>query len=350
MSFKPTTVADLGAFTQIIDARSPSEYAADHVPGAINCPVLDDEERRIVGTVYKQQGAFEARRIGGAMVARHLAEHLSQRFADKPRGWRPAVYCWRGGMRSGAMVQLLRQVGWDAQQLRGGYKAFRHHVIERLAWTAPQLRLRVLCGATGSGKTRLLQALEAAGAQVLDLEALACHKGSMLGSVPGLPQPSQKAFETALATRLGALDLSRPVFVEAESRRIGQLSLPDPMLTALRGGDCVVIDAPLPARVDFLLQDYDYLRENGEAFAQQLAQLQSTTGLHSRETLARWQAWARAGDWRPLVEALMREHYDPLYVRSQQGHYLRLSEARRLPLERLDEDGLRCAARLLIES
>ena len=137
MAHRPITVDDIPRFTTIIDARSPSEFALDHIPGSVNCPVLDDEERRIVGTTYKQQGAFEARRIGAAMVAANLARHLRERFADMPRQWAPLVYCWRGGLRSSSMVTWLRLVGWDAQQLAGGYKSWRRHVIEALEQLSP---------------------------------------------------------------------------------------------------------------------------------------------------------------------------------------------------------------------
>ena len=208
----PVRVADRHAFHTLIDARSPAEYALDHIPGAINCPVLDDDERRIVGTIYKQQGAFEARRVGGAMVAANLARHLRTQFADQPASWKPLIYCWRGGMRSGSMVTWLRLVGWDAQQLAGGYKSWRRHVIDRLAELAPQLPLRVICGPTGSAKTRVLQALAARGAQVLDLEACARHRGSVLGAWPGVAQPSQTAFETALLQEI-AVPVACPTMV-----------------------------------------------------------------------------------------------------------------------------------------
>jgi len=240
---RPTRPADRHGFDAIIDARSPAEFAEDHIPGAINCPVLDDAERATVGTLYAQQGAFEARRVGGAMVAANLARHLRQQFADKPQGWRPLIYCWRGGMRSGSMVQWLRLVGWDAQQLAGGYKAFRRHVIEQIAALVPRLDLRVLVGATGSAKTRVLQALASQGAQVLDLEHCARHKGSLLGAMPGVEQPSQKNFETQIATALEGFDLSRPVYVEGESARIGRLSLPVPLVQRLRAGACLEIQA-----------------------------------------------------------------------------------------------------------
>ncbi len=239
----PVRVQDRHAFDTLIDARSPAEFALDHLPGAINCPVLDDEERRIVGTLYKQQGAFEARRVGGAMVAANLARHLREQFADKPAAWKPLVYCWRGGMRSGSMVTWLRMVGWDAQQLAGGYKSWRRHVIDRIDALAPQLLLRVLCGPTGSAKTRVLQALAARGAQVLDLEAYARHRGSVLGAWPGVAQPSQTAFETLLAQALEPLDVQRPIFVEAESSRIGRVAVPQALVKRLRASPCIEIQA-----------------------------------------------------------------------------------------------------------
>lgn len=316
---RPIRPADRHTFDALIDARSPAEFAEDHIPGAINCPVLDDAERAIVGTIYVQQGAFEARRVGGAMVAANLARHLREQFADQPQGWRPLVYCWRGGMRSGSMVQWLRLVGWDAQQLAGGYKAFRRHVMDQIAALVPQLDLRVLVGATGSAKTRVLQALAAEGAQVLDLEHCARHKGSLLGSLPGVPQPSQKNFETQIATALEALDLSRPVYVEGESARIGRLSVPVPLVQRLRAGACMEIAATPEERLSYLLRDYAYLGDDPEALAQRLGAL---VELHGKETVQRWQAWARAGALAPLFEELMRLHYDPHYGRSQARNFV----------------------------
>ena len=342
---RPVTVDQIDLFDTIIDARSPSEYALDHLPGAINCPSLDDDERRIVGTIYKQQGAFEARRIGGAMVAANLARHLRERFADRPANWRPLIYCWRGGLRSGSMVQWFRLVGWDAQQLAGGYKRFRHHVIAEIERLAPQLPLRVLCGPTGSAKTALLHALADEGAQVLDLEGLAGHKGSVLGRVPGVAQPSQKRFETLLATRLAGFDLARPVFVEAESRRIGHVALPTPLLERLRASPCVEIVASPAVRLDYLLRDYAYLGDEPEALAQTLGALRE---LQSKETIARWQDWARAGALAPLFAELMARHYDPLYARSQNSNYLRLQEAERVEVASLAPDALPGLARQVL--
>lgn len=342
MSHNPTTVADIPEFTVIIDVRSPAEYALDHLPGAINCPVLDDEERRIVGTTYVQVSAFEARKIGGAMVARNIARHLDEQFRDKPKDWRPLVYCWRGGMRSGSFVNWLRLVGWDAQQLKGGYKAWRVHVIEEIALRAPLLDLRVLCGPTGSAKTRVLQALAGLGEQVLDLEDLAAHRGSVLGGMPGRPQPSQKGFETQLAQRLAGFDLGRRVWIEAESRRIGRITVPEPLLQRLRASPIVEIAASAEARLAYLLRDYAWLGDDPEGLADKLASLRE---LLPKDVLAQWLAWARAGTLPELFEALMAQHYDPLYARSQGRQLAQLDEAQRLQCDDLSDAGIEALAR-----
>jgi tRNA 2-selenouridine synthase len=321
------TVAELARCETIIDARSPAEFALDHIPGAINCPVLDDDERRIVGTLYAQQGAFEARRVGGGMVAANLAKHLAGAFADKPAHWKPIVYCWRGGLRSGSMVQWMRLVGWDARQLGGGYKTFRRHVIATIEAIVPTLSFRVLCGPTGSAKTRVLHALAARGEQTLDLEACAAHKGSVLGGVPGIEQPSQKAFETRLAAVLGRLDPTREVYVEAESRKIGRIALSNALVDRLRSSPCVELVAPVDARLAYLLEDYAYLGDDREQLATQLASLHE---LQSKETIARWIEWARAGALSPLFHELMKLHYDPAYARSQRGNFSRLQAATRV--------------------
>ncbi|MGQ9725132.1 MAG: tRNA 2-selenouridine(34) synthase MnmH [Tepidimonas sp.] len=309
------TLDQIGAYDTLIDARSPAEFALDHLPGAINLPVLDDEQRRIVGTLYKQTGAFEARRIGGAWVARNIARHIEAAMQDKPASWRPLVYCWRGGQRSGAFALWLRQIGWAAAQLHGGYKGYRRWVVEQLKALPSALRWRVVGGPTGSGKTRLLQALMARGAQVLDLEALARHRGSILGAWPdGKPQPSQKAFDTALVDALRRLDPARPVWVEAESRKIGTVQLPEAMAVALQRAPRVQLEVPFAARLALVLQDYAWLGRDPEALAQRL---QALRGLQSNETLARWQTWARAGRLTELFAELMTHHYDPLYRRAQ---------------------------------
>ena len=341
----PTRVTDIPAFDTVIDARSPAEFALDHIPGAINCPVLDDDERRIVGTLYKQTGTFEARRVGGAMVAANLAKHLREHFHDRPANWRPLVYCWRGGLRSGSMVMWMRLVGWDAQQLAGGYKSYRHHVVERLATLCPQLDLRVICGATGSAKTRVLHALHARGAQVLDLEQAAAHKGSMLGHLPGVPQPSQKQFETRIVSVLDTIDPARPLYIEGESARIGRLALPLPLVQRLRAADCIEIDATAEARLAYLLRDYAYLGDDREALADVLARLKD---LHGKEVVQRWQQWARERALSPLFAELIERHYDPHYARSQARHFKHWAARRVVPAGELTEQGVGALAEALL--
>ncbi|MHB1358052.1 MAG: tRNA 2-selenouridine(34) synthase MnmH [Rhodocyclaceae bacterium] len=312
------TVAQLAEFDAILDARSPGEFAADHLPGATSCAVLSDEQRVRVGTLYKQVSAFEAKKIGAALVARNIADHIEQRFLDKPKSWRPLVYCWRGGKRSGAFVHILREIGWDAHRLDGGYKAWRRHVVAELAVLPQRFDFKVISGPTGSAKSRILEALARQGAQVLHLEDLAAHKGSVLGRLPDAAQPAQKMFESKLFAALSGFDASHPVFVEAESRRIGVLQLPDAVIAAIRAAPCLRVEARRPARADFLLRDYDYFVARPTWLIEQLGHLR---GLQSNETLARWTALVEAGEFRTLVEELLEQHYDPLYQRSQERNY-----------------------------
>jgi tRNA 2-selenouridine synthase len=335
------TVAQLYGFDAIIDTRSPAEFELDHVPGAINCPALDNEQRAEIGTLYKQVSPFVARRRGAALVAINIGRHLLERFQDKGPDWRPLIYCWRGGQRSGAFVTIFRQIGWDAHQLEGGYKAYRRDALAKLGTLPALFDLRVLSGPTGSAKSRLLERLAVRGEQVLDLEGLAAHKGSVLGGKPGQPQPPQKLFESRLLQTLSALDPSRPVFTEAESRRIGQITLPDALIERLRAAPCVRIDAPVPARTDFLIRDYDYLTQDPEAL---ITLLQRLAELRGRATIDNWAAMAREGRWTELVSALLEQHYDPLYRRSQQSNFERHDNAPVLVAEALDDAGLNALA------
>ncbi|TRZ90648.1 MAG: tRNA 2-selenouridine(34) synthase MnmH, partial [Rhodocyclaceae bacterium] len=330
-------VAQLAEFDTVIDARAPGEFAEDHLPGAISLPVLNDEERARVGTLYKRVSVFEAKKLGAALVAKNVARHIEEHMLDKPKSWRPLVYCWRGGQRSGAFAHILREIGWDAHRVQGGYKSWRQHVIEQLALLPPRVKFRVVTGATGSGKSRLLEALKAQGGQVLHLEELAAHKGSVLGNLPGQPQPAQKGFETQLLAMLSSFDLERPVFVEAESRKIGRLQLPDALLEAIRRAPGLRIEASLPARVEFLLRDYDYAVADPAWLMERLAQLK---GLQSKETLERWRSLIAARSFPALVEELLTLHYDPLYQRSQASNYNSFEAASRYAADRLDAAAL----------
>jgi len=344
---RAATVTDLTRFDEVIDVRSPGEFAEDRAPGAVNLPVLDDAERARVGTLYKQASAFEAKKIGAALVARNIARHLDTWFADKPKSYRPLVYCWRGGGRSGAMTHVLQRVGFGAVQLEGGYKAYRRHVVAELARLPATFNYRVVCGPTGSGKSRLLAALADEGAQVLDLEALAAHRGSLLGALPGAPQPSQKGFESAVWAMLTRFDPARPVFVESESKRIGSLSVPDDLIVAMRASPCVRIDAPPAARVALLTEDYAHFLADPDALNARLAHLSELRG---NQTVAAWQAMARAGAWPELVAALLEQHYDPAYRKSLAHNYASKESDVTLAPAALDCASLRTLARGLMMS
>nr|WP_315393396.1 tRNA 2-selenouridine(34) synthase MnmH [uncultured Duganella sp.] len=322
----------LDRFDAIIDARSPSEFALDHLPGAINAPVLDDEQRIRVGTMYKQINSFEAKKVGAALVAANIANHLERLWLDKPREWRPLVYCWRGGNRSGSMAHILAKIGWPVAQLDGGYKAFRAHVSAALE-VAPALRFQVVCGTTGSGKSRLLEVLHARGAQVLDLERLAAHRGSVLGNLPSQPQPSQKAFETRIWDTLRRFDAALPVFVESESKKVGNLRVPAALMDAMRAADCISLTLSRANRVRLLMEDYQHFLVSPASLNEQLEHL---TALHGRETIARWQAMSAAGEMAPLVEELLERHYDPAYLRSIDRNFARFGAARVLELADID--------------
>lgn len=307
-----------GEFDEIVDVRTPLEFAEDHIPGALNAPVLSNEERVIVGTMYKQVSPYEATRVGAAMVARNIAHHLDTTFADRPRNWRPLIYCWRGGKRSGSMTAWFNLIGWQARQLDGGYKAYRHAVCATLDTLPSRFRYIALVGHTGCGKTRLLQALSAAGAQALDLEALACHRGSLLGALPGIAQPSQKGFDSRLVEVLDRFDPARPVFVESESRKIGAVQLPVALMRGFHAGPWVRVDAARDERIAFLLDDYRHLFDAPDAFK---ARLERLIGLHSRDEVARWCNMIDAGARAELFGELIDRHYDPAYARSSQEHF-----------------------------
>src|SRR6266446_1156030 len=338
------TVAQLDAFDEVIDVRSPAEFALDHVPEAVSCPVLDDAERAQIGTLYKQVSPFDAKKIGAALVSKNIARHIDERFRGRGRSWRPLVYCWRGGQRSAAMAHVLREVGWKAATLEGGYRAYRREVLAQLEELPARFRFRVICGATGSGKSRLLEALAARGAQVLDLERLACHRGSLLGDLPGEPQPSQKMFDSLVWSALKRLDPARPVFVDAESKKIGQLQVPAQLLDRMREGECLRLEVPLPERVCFLIEEYRHFLEEPAALKEKL---QCLTSRYGRAVIGRWLAQTDSGAWDELVADLLAAHYDPSYLRATTQNYLHYDEGRRLPLDRIDEAGIGQVAKSL---
>ncbi len=328
------TVTQLTEFDEIIDVRSEAEFAEDHVPEALNCPVLDDSERARVGTIYKQVSAFEAKKIGAALVSANISRHIEARFLDRPRSWRPLLYCWRGGERSGAFAHVLAQIGWHVGRLEGGYKAYRRAVVADLSKLPRQFNWRVICGLTGTGKSRLLRALHAAGCQVLDLEALAAHRGSVLGDLPDAAQPPQKLFESRIWGALRGFDTARTVYVEAESRKVGDLRVPEALIESMWMSDCVVIEAPVAVRVALLKEEYGHFLDQPENL---IARLECLTPLHGHAVIERWRDLALARQWDELIADLLVKHYDPAYSRAISKHYPTLPRALRLDARSADE-------------
>ncbi len=341
------SLAHVGGFDEIIDARSPGEFMEDRIPGAINLPVLDDEERARVGTIYKQVSPFEAKRLGAGLVSRNIAQHLASHFADKPKQYRPLVYCWRGGTRSGSMTHVLRSIGWQAAQLEGGYKAYRTEVLVDLDRLPEPLRFIVVCGPTGVGKSRFLRALTELGAQVLDLEELAAHMGSVLGAYPERPQPSQKLFESLVWDRLRRFDPARPVFVESESKRIGNLHTPETLLRRMRASECLNLDASIPVRVALLKQEYAHFLADPRQLNEQLDRL---VQLRGGDTVARWKEQALSGKWDELVGELLEQHYDPAYRRSLTRNFMRSPDSPVLTLTSPDEAPIRKLAKAALDA
>ncbi|MDL2284261.1 tRNA 2-selenouridine(34) synthase MnmH [Oxalobacter sp. OttesenSCG-928-P03] len=337
--------ARLDQYDAIIDVRSPSEYAEDHIPGAINCPVLNDEERARVGTLYKQVNPFEAKKVGAALVAKNIASHIEQQFLDRPRQWKPLVYCWRGGNRSGAMTHILSKVGWHAEQLEGGYKKYRRQVIGAMEKAPAQYSFNVICGTTGSGKSRLLQVLASEGAQVLDLEQLAAHRGSVLGNMPSEPQPSQKCFESCLWETLRRCDPERPVFVESESKKVGRLRVPEALIDCMRTSPCTAVTLSRENRMRLLMEDYAHFVRDPLWLNERLSRL---TVLHGHDKIAHWHELALSGQMETLIDELLTEHYDPLYERSIHRNFVHAGDARTLELPGITQADFRAAAQQLM--
>ncbi len=321
MAITLTSLSDLAGlgFDDIIDVRAPAEWTEDHLPGAMNLPVLDDGERAEVGTIYKQVSPFTARKVGAALVAANAARHLQGPLADKPGGWRPLVYCWRGGQRSGSFATILAQVGWRVETIAGGYKAWRGLIVAALYDQPFPCRVVVLDGNTGSAKTEILKMLPGYGLQVLDLEGLARHRGSLFGAMPN-GQPSQKAFESGLAMAMAGLDPTRIVVVEAESSKVGNCRLPAGLWKAMLGAPRVAIAAPLAARAVYLARAYADVSDDPARLAGLIDLLRP---MHAAEVIERWQALATVGDFEALAADLMKAHYDPRYDK----HRARMAQA-----------------------
>ncbi len=351
MSLTLISAADLltrlHEFDTIIDARTEAEFDEDRLPGAVNWPTLNNEERIVVGTMYKQINQFEAKKRGAAMAARNIAAHIDREVIDKAKDWKPLAYCWRGGKRSGSLSLVLDQIGFKATLVEGGYKAFRAAVVADIPAQAARLHYRVVCGPTGSGKTRLLHALRAQGAQVLDLEGLANHRSSVLGAIPGVPQPSQKSFDTLVWDVLRLFDASRPVFVESESKKVGNVAIPTSLVERMRASPCINLNLPVDERIALLLEDYDFFVHNSAYFCKRLDALIEARG---KVVVENWKAQVLEGNMHPVVSELLSLHYDPGYLQSIQRNFQQYSHAIQLNMTDRSEASLRAAAQTLVSS
>lgn len=335
-------------YSEIIDVRSEGEFAEDRVPGAINLPVLNNEERGRVGTIYHQESAFEASKIGAALIAKNIARYLETHFANRDKSYRPIIYCWRGGQRSNSLARVLSEIGWPTLVVKGGYKAYRSYVRQQLDSLAAKIQFKILCGFTGTGKTAILRQLQRQGTPVLDLEGLANHRGSLLGqewATQPEPQPSQKYFESLLLQHLQQFTPQQTVWVESESNKIGQLHVPTPLWEQMKQAPCIEVRVPLTQRVQFLLRDYPHLGDHPDFLKGKLAELKSR---HGKQKLAQWCAWIDGDRPCNLIQDLLETHYDPAYERSMnKDYYPRLEE--RLFLPDLSPDSIESAARRLAE-
>jgi tRNA 2-selenouridine synthase len=337
----------LDSFDTLIDARTEAEHALDHVPGALNWPSLNNEERIVIGTMYKQVNPFEAKKRGAALVARNIAAHIEREVIDKPRDWKPLVYCWRGGNRSGALATVLGAIGFRVTLIEGGYKAWRAALVEDLPRQAQAHRYRVICGPTGSGKTRLLHALAQQGAQVLDLEDLASHRSSVLGHLPGQPQPSQKRFDSLIWASLRRFDPARVVYVESESKKVGNVRVPDALMDCMRASHCVDLQLSDTERVALLLEDYAYFVNDPALFCQRLEALVELKG---KATVAEWTRRVREGQTPAVVLDLLTQHYDPMYTQSIAKNFKQFPQALLLTLRDRSTSSMANAASELIGS
>jgi tRNA 2-selenouridine synthase len=335
-----------GGFSTIIDARSEGEYALDHLPHAVNWPSLNNEERIFVGTMYKQVGAFEAQKHGAAMVAANIARHIQREVLELPKHWQPLIYCWRGGKRSGSLSLVLGQIGFKVNLIEGGYKAFRAAMVQDIPKRVAPLQFKVISGPTGSGKTRLLHALATEGAQVLDLEDLASHRSSVLGHIPGQPQPSQKRFDTLVWQALRSFDPARPVFVESESRKVGNLSIPESLMLAMRDSPCFELQLSLDERVALLMEDYTFFVNDHALFCHRLDALVAIRG---KAVVQAWKSQVLSGHIDNVVRELLVLHYDPTYAASMVRNFTQGAKATACVADNRHMESLRKVAQVILK-
>jgi tRNA 2-selenouridine synthase len=337
------TTALARQYALVIDARSQREYTEDHVPSAVNLPVVDNEEYAEVGTTHRTD-KHRAYLIGVSYALKNISHAIDDLVAGHPKDARMLVYCFRGGKRSKLWYDALSTIGYRVDRLPGGWKAYRAWVRDQLIELPRKFRYNVLCGSTGCGKTRLLSALATVGAQVLDLEALARHRGSLLGDIPDMGQPTQKWFESQLIDALRRFDPEKSVWVESESKKIGEIQLPGALLEAMREARVFAVSAPMSERVQLWREDYAHFERDPNALIERLRHLRPLIG---GEEFAHWESLAKERRMPELFQRLMEAHYDPAYRHSIRKNYPLIEDAAKVELRRLDGDSLLEAARRL---
>lgn len=347
MSAPITTVPviDKAAYSAIIDVRSPSEFAEDHFPGAINLPVLDDEERAQVGTIYKQQSPFQAKKLGAALVAANISRGIQSQLMDQDKDFKPLVYCWRGGQRSMSLATILSRIGWQTSILDGGYKSYRSWVRNTIDEKCNELDFVVISGLTGTGKTEYLKQLETLGENVIDLEGLANHRGSLLGDDPDKPQPTQKFFESLLAEHITQMDSAKKCWVEAESNKIGNLHCPELLWKKMQTAEEIEISAEIPARIEYLLSHYRHMMNDPEKMIQKISMLRLRLG---KKLITEWTTMINERDWYHFVESLLSNHYDPAYLNSRKRHTRRQTGT--YALDEITEENISSSCRDILSS
>ncbi len=298
-------------FDDIIDVRSPNEYNLDHLPNAINLPVLNNEQRLKIGTIYNKENAFKAKKLGAALISENISKYLKKEFADKPGKWKPLIYCWRGGKRSKAIATVLSEIGWLVYVLKGGYKTYRLSINKEILKIVNKNKFIVLKGPTGCAKTKILSFFDKKGLQILDLENIACHKGSLIGKIPNKKQPSQKLFESNLYCKLKKFDNKSPIFIESESSKIGNLYLPQVILKKIKVSPCIEVSASIRQRIIFLIKDYNAYLKLNSSFTDLFEHAKSIVG---KEKVKKWKISYKNKNWEKLAFYLISDYYDPLYI------------------------------------